>query len=809
MNNAYVLPDGGYALEDKTKMASMLELKNNGRIELKATKEAGKQDWSMLLGMDATEDAVFAMGKFGVGVEKPDHAFQVAGGEAQLSLGNNLFLNGEGSTNVIAANAFIRKQQWVIQRKDRFATSIHLKDDGRVDMYGTAAQGSAEWRKMLGFNGPKHTVYAFGKMGINTENPTHTLTLPSGDHHISLGNNLFLNGAGTLTRIMGNSFMKLGKYTVANEHHHGLSIELNSAQSQIDFGGSQTKGSDNLLKLLSLNFVKKSVSLPSGSLGVKTTSPKVSLDVRGHMHLEDPSQAAVLYSPASGPGFFLRVSDNPGKYDKSQERYFFGSNSRVGFGTTSPEAVLHLVKSKNEASVPLLTAQTEAGDKFDLVGNKKGFAIQTRQQGWVSFESDEVKPLQMYHDAEEVSVNNVKVAKTMVLLAGTGGRVGIGESEPKSQHNLHVSGPGIILSEGGGSGGGVLAFANDAGGSGFQLDYSEGKMKFGSLPPTSHLKKESKEETYMTFTDSGLVGIGTESPDASLTVKSETGVKLENKEGASWSYNVAKDGALEFSSNNGGFFAIDSEGGFHLNKHKKSEYKFEVSGKGLRLAGDESGEAPILFAADMGGKGFRMDYNSEKMFFGHEDGKKWHMVMNDGGMVGIGTDSPTSGLHVKHDRGIAIEHGGDKLSRWNVHTSKDTSALAFSFMESPKVTFTHEGFVGIGTEKPKRLLHVEGDMWVAGKLHVDNWFAKKAKEAKAERSSGSTAVHELNEAQALLELDEHESGKADDSYGIVDGEGNPADYAKMMTLMHKVIQSHTKEIKELKARLAMLEKQPK
>ena len=115
------------------------------------------------------------------------------------------------------------------------------------------------------------------------------------------------------------------------------------------------------------------------------------------------------------------------------------------------------------------------------------------------------------------------------------------------------------------------------------MDYNQGKMKLGSLPPTSHLQKKSKQQTYMTFTDGGKIGIGTESPEASLTVKSESGVKLENKEGASWRYSVAKDGALEFSSNQGGFFAIDSQGGFHLNKHKKSEYKFEVSGKGCVL----------------------------------------------------------------------------------------------------------------------------------------------------------------------------------------------------------------------------------
>ena len=201
-----------------------------------------------------------------------------------------------------------------------------------------------------------------------------------------------------------------------------------------------------------------------------------------------------------------------------------------------------------------------------------------------------------------------------------------------------------------------------------------------------------------------------------------------------------------------------------------------------------------------------MDYSAEKMIFGHEDGKKTHMVIDDAGMVGMGTDNPMGGLHVKHEKGIAIEQGGGKLSRWNVHASKDTAALVFGFMDSPKVTFTHKGYVGIGTQDPKRMLHVEGDMWVGGRLHVDNWFAKKAKERSSGAQKPAAVVHELGETQALLELDEHPSGKVDDSYGTVDADSNPADYTKMMALMHKVIQSHTKEIRELKARLAKLEK---
>merc|ERR1711981_954111 len=141
----------------------------------------------------------------------------MSGGEATMSLGNNLFLAGAGSASRITANAYLKKKQWIIQRKDRLASSIELKDSGRVEMYGTQNSGAVQWKKMFGFDAPKSKVYAFGKLGINTEHPTHSLTIPSGAHHISLGDKMFLNGEGAITRVMGNAFIQLGKYSVRDK----------------------------------------------------------------------------------------------------------------------------------------------------------------------------------------------------------------------------------------------------------------------------------------------------------------------------------------------------------------------------------------------------------------------------------------------------------------------------------------------------------------------------------------------------------------------------------------------------------------
>merc|ERR1712093_334387 len=122
--------------------------------------------------------------------------------------------------------------------------------------------------------------------------------------------------------------------------------------------------------------------------------------------------------------------------------------------------------------------------------------------------------------------------------------------------------------------------------------------------------------------------------------------------------------------------------------------------------------------------GFRMNYYKEKMRFGQGEGSdKVHMVLTDAGLLGIGIDTPQHAMHVKHDSGIAIEHGS-KVEKWNIATTKEAT-LGFNYQGKTQVSFNKAGFVGIGTDKPTKALHVEGDVYVSGKMHCDNNYLKK------------------------------------------------------------------------------------
>lgn len=204
-----------------------------------------------------------------------------------------------------------------------------------------------------------------------------------------------------------------------------------------------------------------------------------------------------------------------------------------------------------------------------------------------------------------------------------------------------------------------------------------------------------------------------------------------------------------------------------------------------------------------------MDYYKEKMMFGHGDGNKWHMTVTDGGLVGVGTPAPESAVHVKHDSGISIEHG-TKPEKWTAATSADAT-LGFSYRGAPRVSFSKQGFVGIGTDKPTKALHVEGDVFVSGKMHVDNNYMKKMAAKMASPAAPTPKLDRLSSAEALIQLDEHVSAKMEDSsYGMVHDQNSerasePVDYASLMTVMHRVIQQHQDEIKQLRERVATLE----
>jgi len=401
----------------------------------------------------------------------------------------------------------------------------------------------------------------------------------------------------------------------------------------------------------------------------------------------------------------------------------------------------------------------------------------------------------------------------MAVLVPDGGRAAIG-GKPKGHHNLQLFGNGMMVTGGTNPGSGVLAFANDGGGAGIQMDYHAGAMKIGSLPATKHLKINAAAKTHMTILDNGRLGVGTSDPVSAFTVKSNTGLTVQNNAGLKWTSTVTKDGHLEYTNGKGGYFKFAADGGMHLTE-KPSKYKLEVDGKGMMLKGGAKGKAPLIFGNNGGGKGFQMKYYKQKMSFGQGEGSnKVHMTLADTGLLGVGISDPQHAVHVKHDSGIAIEHGS-KAEKWNIATS-GKATLGFRYQGKTQVSMNNKGYLGIGTDNPTRALHVEGDVYISGKIHSDNNYLKKKASAltvpRAAAPAEEVELSRLDSVEALIQLDEHVSAKMDepDTYAMVHNPDSkkalePVDYASMMAIMHRVVQSQQETIKKLEGRVVALE----
>ena len=115
------------------------------------------------------------------------------------------------------------------------------------------------------------------------------------------------------------------------------------------------------------------------------------------------------------------------------------------------------------------------------------------------------------------------------------------------------------------------------------------------------------------------------------------------------------------------------------------------------------------------------------------------MVINSSGNVGIGTDNPTTNLHVKstgNEGKIIIENEtlallqlvqpistGDKT--YNIELGRTDGDLTFRSTNGEKMRITEAGNVGIGTNDPKTTLHVNHDFHIAANSSSWNGTAGK------------------------------------------------------------------------------------
>jgi len=215
--------------------------------------------------------------------------------------------------------------------------------------------------------------------------------------------------------------------------------------------------------------------------------------------------------------------------------------------------------------------------------------------------------------------------------------------------------------------------------------YDSGKVGIMTAATgNSNMPIATFDQSRLIVTDTGLVGVGTETPDAKLHVSTSEEATL------------SKHGGLMIGQDK-------------LNDNLVMDSKSIQSRKRGR---------PVPININPFGGNVMLNSASD------EDGKK--VVFTDKGQVGLGTVQPQAKLHVSEGKGKFATLALGESPKGSAVIRYKSSMLTLGFSKTKEADTNQEdalvvkpnGLVGIGTSAPQGALHVKGDVVISGKLNV-------------------------------------------------------------------------------------------
>ena len=650
---------------------------------------------------------------------------------SDIYFSNQIFINNSNISNVYASsNDFIRTSNWVIN-----GNNIYNVNSGSV--------------------------------GINTFNPSSSYKLDVNGAINSSGYNISGNG-GIFWSSYGNA--GIGCASVNGEY---------SSSSLI--GDMVIKTNDENNKIILQNGTTGTLYVLNNKIGIGTNEPSSIL------HLHNPSntgEVKILITDGStgigsSDGFSIFKSGNDDgniwNYENSAlcfgtnnvERMRILANGNIGIGITNPTSLLHLHNLSEEVKISLTDTSTGSGisDGFSIIKSQTGEGNIWNYENY----------------ALRFGTNNLE---RMCILAN--GNVGIGTNNPNSLLHLHnpnllgevkclltdgntgiTSADGFSIFKSGNDDGNIWNYENAPirfGTNNIErmCILANGNIGIGTSDPNSifHLYNSSTSEIKISLTDSST---GSGVNDGFSIYKSGTG------EGNIWNY---ENSSLCFGTNNVERMCILANGNVGIGTTNPTSilHLHNPSNTGeLKISLTDANTVSSGFSIfkDSSDNGNILNYSNKSIIFGTNGTERMRILEN--GNVGIGTNNPSSLLHLHKSSGelkILLTDGSTgttSTSGFAIYKSNSTdiniwnyssSAIRFATNNSERMCILANGNVGIGINNPDYNLHVNGTIkstsFVGDGSNINNLNAENISLGILSVSRGGTGLSTLTSGQFLI-----------------------------------------------------------